>query len=152
PSVALCARLRRASAFCASVSFEGRPLTTNVAVRKSRRITKSLIHFKGNFLAPSVQKCVRAKPREDAIATRIVRAILAVIGLALIVGQMWTPSALAGTVTMFNLKGVTFQDGGSAIGSFVIDLVDYSSPQLISVNITTTQGTEFSGTTYQVLD
>jgi hypothetical protein len=73
------------------------------------------------------------------------------LALALAVGQMWTAPAVASTVTMFNLKGVTFQDGGSATGSFIIDLVDYSSPQLISVNITTTRGTDFAGTTYQVL-
>lgn len=45
----------------------------------------------------------------------------------------------------WTLQGVTFQDGGSAAGSFVIDSDDGN---MLSWNITTTAGTSLPGFTY----
>jgi len=57
-------------------------------------------------------------------------------------------SASAAPVT-WTLQGVTFNDGGTASGSFSYDAVagTYSS-----INITTTAGTAFSGATYLAVD
>ena len=60
-------------------------------------------------------------------------------------------SAAADTM-MFTLDNVTFGDGGTATGSLVLDVINpdplYFQVQLISADVTTTPGTQFSGTHY----
>jgi hypothetical protein len=64
------------------------------------------------------------------------------------------PPARASSITTYTLHGVTFGDGGTAIGSFVLDTTNLNNTlhhffvQLNSADITTTAGTEFTGTKY----
>src|SRR5258707_518596 len=70
----------------------------------------------------------------------------AVAGLVLFL--MAGMPAAADSVT-WNLVGVTFNDGGTASGSFVFDA---TTNTLSSVNITTSAGTAFGGATYLGVD
>jgi hypothetical protein len=71
---------------------------------------------------------------------------IAVLVLFLMAGM--PPTASADAVT-WNLVGVTFNDGGTASGSFVFDA---NTNTVSSVNITTTAGTAFGGATYKFVD
>jgi hypothetical protein len=68
---------------------------------------------------------------------------------AAILGWMVAPAS-ADTIANFTFDNVTFSDGGSASGSFTLDL---TTALLSNVDVTTTNGTGFvstvSGATYQ---
>jgi Hint domain len=62
-------------------------------------------------------------------------------------------SAKADTIETFDLSGVAFSDGGTATGSFVLDIPAGNSASnfeayVLSANITTTAGSLFGGTLY----
>jgi hypothetical protein len=59
------------------------------------------------------------------------------------------PSAASADGITWNLTGVTFDDGGSASGSFVFDA---STDTASSIHITTTAGSSFGGATYKDVD
>jgi PEP-CTERM motif len=65
-----------------------------------------------------------------------------------------TSFANASTYTTFVLDGVTFADGGTATGSFVLDLTNLNSEPVglnvgpVSADFVTTAGTQFAGATY----
>lgn len=88
------------------------------------------------------------KQRQSNLALAVASVIATILTLV---------PARANVITTFDLDGVTFADGGIATGSFVLDLTTYLTdpihlgPELISVDITTTNGAEFSGTTYDAL-
>jgi hypothetical protein len=74
------------------------------------------------------------------------RSVIAVPALLVL---LCVPSiALADGIT-WSLSGVTFDDGGTASGSFVYDALTNT---VSSVNIVTTAGTTFGGNTYTALD
>ena len=74
------------------------------------------------------------------------RSVIAVPALLVF---LCVPSiALADGIT-WSLSGVTFDDGGAASGSFVYDAVTNT---VSSINIVTTAGTTFGGSTYTALD
>jgi len=76
-------------------------------------------------------------------------AFRALIAVPLLLLFLSIPSiALADGIT-WNLTGVTFADGGTASGSFVYDAVTNT---VSSIDIVTTFGTVFGGTTYTALD
>ena len=54
-------------------------------------------------------------------------------------------AAHADQITTFQLDNVTFGDGGTATGSFVLNLTQF---ELVSVDIATTLGTGFNGAVY----
>jgi hypothetical protein len=58
------------------------------------------------------------------------------------------PSVASADGITWSLSGVTFDDGGTASGSFVYDAVTNT---VSSINIVTTAGTTFSGSTYTAL-
>ena len=59
------------------------------------------------------------------------------------------PSSASADGITWNLIGVTFDDGGSASGSFVFDA---STDTASSIHITTTAGSSFGGATYKDVD
>jgi hypothetical protein len=71
-----------------------------------------------------------------------------ITAVILIVLAAMVPTASADQVT-WNLIGVTFSDGGTASGSFVYDA---NTNTVSFVNITTTAGGSFGGTTYTGVD
>jgi hypothetical protein len=77
------------------------------------------------------------------IAATLLRGALIAIAVILSV-----PSASAGTI-LWTLQGVTFNDGGTASGSF-----DYNADTntYSNIDVTTTLGSSFSGATYLALD
>ena len=79
---------------------------------------------------------------------------LQIVGIAALLCLGVTGAANANTYTTFALDGVTFADGGTAAGSFVLDTTSLnSSPvglnvQLVSADFVTTAGNQFAGDTY----
>ena len=74
------------------------------------------------------------------------RSLLAVPALLVL---LCVPSVASADGITWSLSGVTFDDGGTASGSFVYDAVTNT---VSSVNIVTTAGTTFGGNTYTALD
>ncbi len=73
------------------------------------------------------------------------RSLLAVPALLVL---LCVPSVASADGITWSLSGVTFDDGGTASGSFVYDAVTNT---VSAVNIVTTAGTTFGGTTYTAL-
>jgi hypothetical protein len=74
------------------------------------------------------------------------RALIAVSALLVLLS---IPSIASADGITWNLTGVTFADGGTASGSFVYDAVTNT---VSSIDIVTTMGTVFGGTTYIALN
>jgi hypothetical protein len=73
-----------------------------------------------------------------------------VIGLGILLSIIISPSSRANSITTFQLDHVTFFDGGSATGTFVFDTTN-PVPEFwsaVSVDVTTTAGSQFSGAHY----
>jgi hypothetical protein len=68
--------------------------------------------------------------------------------LALFVAALSAQSASANPI-LWNLVGVTFDDGGTASGSFVYDA---DTNTYSNISITTTAGSEFGGATYTLIN
>jgi len=70
-------------------------------------------------------------------------------GLIVFCGTLFSAQTAPASPILWNLVGVTFGDGGTALGSFAYDAVTntYSS-----INITTTTGSQLPGATYLALD
>ena len=72
-------------------------------------------------------------------------AVLVLVGLLSLPSSTWAD----GVPVTWTLSGVTFDDGGTASGSFVYNA---ATNTVSSINVETTAGTTFGGTTYVALD
>lgn len=73
----------------------------------------------------------------------------ALIAVPVLLVLLLIPSIASADGITWNLTGVTFADGGTASGSFVYDAVTNT---VSSIDIVTTVGTVFGGTTYTALN
>ncbi len=68
--------------------------------------------------------------------------------LSVLAGLAAYGTASAAEIT-FDLSDVTFSDGGTATGSFIVDFGQSGALSLVSYDIATTMGTVLAGTTYE---
>jgi hypothetical protein len=80
------------------------------------------------------------------MSRKTLKALL--IGMALFT-FLFLPSIASADDVTWNLSGVTFDDGGTATGFFVYNA---DTNTVVSVDITTTLGTSFSGAVYTASD
>ena len=75
----------------------------------------------------------------------ILRSLITAVMLMVMFGM---PSVASADGITWDLSGVTFDDGGTATGSFVYDAL---TNKYSAINVTTTLGSTLSGTTYTSL-